>query len=211
MSKTISDEFEKQIQALLHKGYPEHSGISEEAFLNKVRSLKNLIPEYTLHESIIPESGHIPFVIVISSKLVATEKALTEIEREGNKAVLSLTPAKPEDFVSIKTVNIPETEAYVLIDIDRGKDTLNITPEIALQQIVQQNRSPLTIDEGVAILTQYPDFLQKNNCFSLLASRKGDQRVPAFWISEGRPKLGWCWDRNPHTWLGSASCKTRVY
>ena len=37
-----------------------------------------------------------------------------------------------------------------------------------------------------------------------------DQRVPAFWISEGRPKLGWCWDRNPHTWLGTASCATRL-
>ncbi|WP_407937642.1 DUF5701 family protein [Mycobacteroides franklinii] len=35
-------------------------------------------------------------------------------------------------------------------------------------------------------------------------------RVPAIWISDGRPKLGWCWDRNPHTWLGMASCRGRV-
>ena len=40
----------------------------------------------------------------------------------------------------------------------------------------------------------------------MAGSRRGDQRVPAFWVSEGRPKLGWCWDRNPHTWLGTASC-----
>jgi hypothetical protein len=37
-----------------------------------------------------------------------------------------------------------------------------------------------------------------------------DQCVPTLWISEKRPKLGWCWDRNPHTWLGSASCCARV-
>jgi hypothetical protein len=40
-------------------------------------------------------------------------------------------------------------------------------------------------------------------------SRRGDQRVPAFWISEGRPKLGGCWDGNPHTWLGTAACARR--
>jgi hypothetical protein len=34
--------------------------------------------------------------------------------------------------------------------------------------------------------------------------------VPAVWISERRAKLGWCWDRNPHTWLGAASATGRV-
>jgi hypothetical protein len=39
----------------------------------------------------------------------------------------------------------------------------------------------------------------------------GNQTVPAIWInSEKHPNLGWCWDRNPHTWLGSASCIGRV-
>lgn len=42
-------------------------------------------------------------------------------------------------------------------------------------------------------------------------SRTGtNQRVPAIWISRRRPKLGWCWDRNPHTWLGTASAADRV-
>ena len=27
------------------------------------------------------------------------------------------------------------------------------------------------------------------------------------WISERAPKLGWCWDGNPHTWLGTASAR----
>ncbi|WFF07707.1 DUF5701 family protein [Micromonospora sp. WMMD1076] len=29
--------------------------------------------------------------------------------------------------------------------------------------------------------------------------------MPALWISQGAPKLGWCWFGNPHTWLGSAT------
>ena len=34
--------------------------------------------------------------------------------------------------------------------------------------------------------------------------------VPAIWISNRAPKLGWCWAGNPHTWLGSASCSDRA-
>ncbi len=80
------------------------------------------------------------------------------------------------------------------------------------KRLDRPNRSPLTIDEGVAIVTQFPEFLMKNNCFSLLASRHtGNQRVPAIWINANKnPNLGWCWDGNPHTWLGSASCSNRL-
>ena len=39
----------------------------------------------------------------------------------------------------------------------------------------------------------------------LSGSRRGDRRVPAMWISARAPKLGWCWDGNPHDWLGVAS------
>jgi hypothetical protein len=52
--------------------------------------------------------------------------------------------------------------------------------------------------------------LRKNKCFSLLASRCGDKRVPAIWISGKAPKLGWCWAGNPHSWLGSASAGARL-
>nr|WP_157857446.1 DUF5701 family protein [Streptomyces yerevanensis] len=39
--------------------------------------------------------------------------------------------------------------------------------------------------------------------------RSGDRRVPAIWISQKTPKLGWCWEGNPHTWLGMASAGDR--
>jgi hypothetical protein len=52
--------------------------------------------------------------------------------------------------------------------------------------------------------------LEKNSCFTLAGSRRHDRRVPAMWISERAPKLGWCWDGNPHTWLGVASAAGRL-
>jgi len=99
---------------------------------------------------------------------------------------------------------------YLLFDVDRGGETLNVRPNDALVSITALGRSPLTVDEGIAFITHFPQSLEKNNCFSLLGSRCGDRRVPALWISGKAPKLGWCWAGNPHTWLGSASCASRA-
>jgi hypothetical protein len=70
-------------------------------------------------------------------------------------------------------------------------------------------RSPLTIEEEIALITHSPEVLVKNKCFSLGGSRSGDRRVPAIWINRHAPKLGWCWEANPHTWLGMASAGCR--
>ena len=76
--------------------------------------------------------------------------------------------------------------------------------------ILERARSPLTVHEGVAVTTVRPDLLRGGSRYSLLGSRCGDKRVPAIWVSERRPRLGWCWDGAPHTWLGSASCAARI-
>jgi hypothetical protein len=205
------EEFERQTQNLIEKQYPQEANISINEFLNILTPLKTILEGTSLSELDI-EKGILPFVIVVKSDIVSTEKAMQLVNREGKTGNTKLFPLEPKDFKPISDIIIPEKMIYLLINIDRGKETINIRPEDALTTIHKQNRSPLTIDEGIAIITQYPEFLIKNNCFSLLASRHtGDQRVPAIWInSEKRPHLGWCWDRNPHTWLGSASCKARM-
>ena len=137
-------------------------------------------------------------------------KGIDGISRDGEPVVLGhLKPEELADFVPIPAVLIPEGDAYVLVDVDLGDGSRNVTPENALKAILEEGRSPLTLEEGIALMLQQPDAIQKNRGFSMAGSRRGDQRVPAFWVSEGRPKLGWCWDRNPHTWLGTASCAGR--
>jgi hypothetical protein len=109
---------------------------------------------------------------------------------------------------------LPELEvpgaAYLLVDVDRGEEFCGVRPENALPVIRDRGRTPLTIDEGIAVVTHEPRLLEKNACFMLSGSRRQDRRVPALWISERAPKLGWCWDGNPHTWLGVASAGSRV-
>lgn len=203
-------EFDRQVENLLQKGYPKLVGMSQEEFLKLITPLREKLNGLDIPEVDI-EKGKLPFVIVIKSGTFDAEKAMELVEQDGKKGNPKLFPRVAKEFTLIESVTIPEQIVYLLVDIDRGKETLNVRPEDALKTIQNQNRSPLTIDEGIALMTQFPEFLIKNNCFSLLASRfKGDQRVPAIWINNKKqPHLGWCWDRNPHTWLGSASAKLR--
>ncbi len=210
-TKPLKKEFDRQVENLIQKGYPQAAGIPVRDFLRHIEPLRGRVEELSLPDKDI-QKGRLPFVIVIKSSLMPTDDAMLRVERDGKKGYVKLHPHVPGDFSAIDAVLIPAGMAYLIVDVDRGKDSLDVPPVEAMKMIKRVNRSPLTIDEGVAIITQYPEFLMKNNCFSLLASRvAGNKRVPALWIdSDKRPHLGWCWDGTPHTWLGSASCGGRI-
>jgi hypothetical protein len=207
----LTREFDRQVENLMQKGYPKVAGVETEEFIKHIEPLKKRIKRLAVPE-IDLEKGRLAFVIVIKSDWVVAEKAMSLVKRQGKTGFAKMYPREPKDFKTIDSVSLPGGMAYLLVDIDRGKDNINMPPDEALEMIRKKNRSPLTIDEGVAIVTHYPEFLMRNNCFSLLASRcNGDRRVPAIWINgEKKAHLGWCWAGNPHTWLGSASCGSRV-
>ena len=207
----VQREFDRQVENLLQKGYPKAEDLEAEEFVRCLAPLRERVGRVETGEVDL-DAGRLSLVIVITSALIPTDAAMGLVEREGKPGCTKLYPREVGDFAPIEDVSIPKGPVYLLVDIDRGKGSLNVAPSEAMKTIRSAGRSPLTIEEGVAIVTHYPDFLRKNNCFSLLASRhSGDKRVPAIWINrEKQPNLGWCWDGNPHTWLGSASCGARI-
>jgi len=209
--QNLSEEFDRQVSNLLEKGYPKLLGTTKQELVNKIEPLRTKLENLPLPE-IDLERGKLPFVIVIKDKSLPAEEMMRFVDKNGKRGVTILRPHGSANFQTIDEVVIPEELAYLLVDIDRGRDNINLPPSEAMKLIKDVGRSPLTIDEGVAIITHFPEFLVKNNCFSLLASRTGsDKRVPAIWINAKKePNLGWCWEGNPHTWLGSASCLERV-
>lgn len=203
-----SPALEFQVKQLVELGYPKLLGLSASSF---DRTLADLAP-YLAPQDLEPadsKAGKLPFVLVVNTPSMPVRTMLPLIKRRGKEAVERLNPIEPEELKPIENLGIPHGHAYLLFDIDRGTETLNVTPDAAFVTLQEQQRSPLSVEEGVAILTQFPEFLQPNHCFSMLGSRCGDKRVPALWLSNGHPKLGWCWAGNPHTWLGSASCSRR--
>jgi hypothetical protein len=211
MTEALQQEFDRQVNNLIQKGYPKLAALTEQQFLKYMKSLWKKLQKFDLLEVDL-KRGHLPFVIVVKSEFLGSESAMSLVEKNGKKGVTILRPHTSQHFKTIDEVSIPKSVAYLLLDIDRGKENINLPPVEAMQMIKKGERSPLTIDEGIAIVTHFPEFLIKNNCFSLLASRTGtDQRVPAIWINaKSEPNLGWCWDGNPHTWLGSASAVNRI-
>lgn len=206
---TLDAEFDRQLANLLHKGYAEAAGMTAEAFRAQLAPLKAALQELTPAERLSDE-GRVPFVIVVSSEAVAAADAICRVERQQKQGFSVLEADDLERFQPIQGLEIPDGLAYLLIDVETGKATRNVTPNEALGQLQAAGRSPLTVAEGIALITHYPELVGKNAGFSLLGSRCGDRRVTALWISEGKPKLGWCWAGNPHTWLGSASCSRRL-
>ena len=103
----------------------------------------------------------------------------------------------------------PEGPFYLVIEPHTGTCYINREPDVARKLIDSDERLPLTLEEGLAIATQHPEWLLEKNGFNLLGSRSADGRVPSIWMSQNAPRLGAVWPNSRHTWLGNAYCMAR--
>ena len=205
-------EFDRQARVLVELGYPAAAGLGAEEFRALVAPLRAVASVRGAREC-DPEAGRVPFLLVVTRQVVPIERAMEFTTVHGKKKPgfvdRSFEPGSLERFVPIEETMLPHQGVYLLLDVERGDEFCGAVPNEAMSVIARRGRTPLTVEEGVALLTQFPQALVKNKCFSLGGSRCGDRRVPALWISGGAPKLGWCWAGNPHTWLGMASAGGR--
>jgi Family of unknown function (DUF5701) len=193
-------EFDRQVDALVTAGLPAWRDLADECFRAWLEPLRDRLPT-------LPESSGIPFVIVVPDLPVVD--VLGSVRTVGGAGFTTMDDEDLARFRPLPELDVP-TAPYLLLDVDPGPDTLGLPPAEAAPRIAAVGRTPLTIAEGLAVLVSEPGVLRSRNCFSLLGSRAGDKRVPALWVSARRPRLGWCYQGAPHSWLGSASCAGRV-
>ena len=215
-------EFDRQVRTLVALGYPALSGRSPEQFTELVAPLRAEAVARTgsaapaeapaAHDPAV--TGRVPFVLVVGRELAPIEAAMPLTTLRGGRLPgfvdRSFEPGSLERFVATEETRPPGTDGvHLLFDVERGDEFCGFVPGDAMATLAGRGRTPLTIEEGIALLTHVPEILVKNKCFSTGGSRCGDRRVPALWISKRAPKLGWCWEGNPHTWLGMASAGAR--
>jgi hypothetical protein len=208
-AQTLRDQTDR----LVELGYPAIAGLAETDFRAVLSPLEERLDE--LPPLAEPEDEvRVPLVLVVTDALVRPELTVPLLHLAGSErpGVVDRNHAEGDlaTYRPLPELDVPKAPAYLLADVDRGEEFCGVRPEDALPVIRSRSRTPLTIDEGIALVTQAPQVLKKNKCFMLPGSRRGDRRVPALWIADRAPKLGWCWDGNPHSWLGVASAGVRV-
>jgi len=208
-----------QAELLLERGVVPPEVLSPAALRDAAAALERAAAAGSLlvvHPRVLPPSAlaaHLRRTTTVRGRAVA---------REGF-VVVDMTDV--DDFAPVPGVDVPDADVYAVAAPDRGDDMANWSPEEAGPAIAARGRSPLTLAEGIHWVLQSPDVLARNLCFMTIGSRlrrangSYDARTPAVWISNGTgrdgserrgaPKVGWCWWRNRHTWLGFASAAAR--
>ena len=201
-------EFERQVATITKREYLEASGMKPDEYKNIFEPLKEKIREIAQQEKEMKE-GHVPFVIVIKGDVIAPEKEMPLIELEGKKGYTTMSSDTIKGFKPIDGVKIPNGRAYLAVDIETGKTTLGKTPDEAIKKIKAEDRSPLTLDETVALITHHPEIFKDHSVWAS-GSRHGDDGVAFVWLYEGEPGLVWSYSVCSDSKWGSASCGSRV-
>ncbi|MDA3649848.1 DUF5701 family protein [Saccharopolyspora indica] len=171
------------------------------------------------------ESGQCDGALLAVHPDRAPASALAPLLRHGGKPGFVVTDMPDVDRFAPCGVDVPDSPLYLVTGVDRGDHLANWSPEEALPALSAEGRTPLLVTEGIHWLLQQPSALERNRCFMTIGSRLRkangayDSRTPALWISNGTgrdgkerrnaPKVGWCWWKNRHTWLGFASATGR--
>jgi hypothetical protein len=198
-----------QLERYVELGYPALAGMRDDAF----RAWLEPLVHDDIEDAYDETTGRIGSLLVIRQRVVSADAALPLVTVNGAHGFVDMQPSLPQAFNETDAAATPDADAYVLTDFDPGDEYRNQPPSAVLTRLLERGRTPLTIDEAIAALVLHPQLLRHRHAFSILGSRstapKVGQSVPAVWISRGAPRLGWCWNNNPHTWLGSASCAIR--
>ncbi len=198
----LEKEFNRQVDTLVNKGFPVLTNRKEQEFREIFTPLrKHLI---RLAREKFPED-HIPFIIVPSEKLLSLEKKIPLVEVEGGKGYTAL------DLSELKTaggIEIPESMAYLIVDVENGKAMLGKSPDNVVKRFKKEKRSPLTAEEGVSLILYYPQILEDHN-ISLPGSRPNNG-VADLWLSGGWPNLSRSSASYSDARWGSASCLRRI-
>jgi hypothetical protein len=200
----LDRELDRQLDTLLAKGYPALAGLDGQTFVGQVEALRPLLGRVGFGDR-----AALPFLVVVRHTCVPTVAAVERFDVNGKTGWTDMAD-EIDGYLPVEGVQVPEALVYLLTDVSTGPETLNVRPVDALHMIRAAGRTPLTVDEGVALVTQLPTSLTDLNAFQAVGSRTGNKRIPSFWMSKGAPRLGWCWEGNPHTWLGSASAAARM-
>lgn len=193
--------FAEQVSRYVESGYAALLGMDGAAFARWVDPLRGALPA-------AGSSGDgIPFVLIVPG--VPASAAVPLIKQGAQDGYVDMHPTEPSSFRVAEDAAVPPCP-YLLVDVETGRDSRGVAPRDAQRAVAARGRLPLTIEEGAALALLHPGILRSANAIQMMASRDGSKRIPSLWITaQGRPRLGWCFEGVPHSWMGVASAAAR--
>jgi hypothetical protein len=195
----LDEELTRQTDVLVSLGYPDVVRAQAAALLDPLRA--------HLGDDVSSAPEGASFVLVTGTTLMPVSARVPLLRLKERAGTLSRHFADVDTFGPV--LEVPDAPAYAVVGVERGEEFCGVRPAEAAEVLAGRGRTMLTMEEGLAFLHAVPEALEKNKCFHTGASRGTDKRVPALWISDKAPHLGWCWEQNHHTWLGVASTAGR--
>ena len=199
MSKA-SEEASRQLDRIVALGYADVADMSEDAFRALAQPLIAALEHSDLGSDIL---------LIPTRELVSPESLIARTSINRMAGFTTMPPRDIASFLPQDGFSPPEGPFYLVVEPHTGTCYINREPDVARKLIDSDERLPLTLEEGLAIATQHPEWLLEKNGFNLLGSRSADGRVPSIWMSQNAPRLGAVWPNSRHTWLGNAYCMAR--
>lgn len=197
--------FDQQVKTLIKNSYPQAADMTEDQFLEYIKPLREKISKIAK-----VENGYIPFLIVIPKQFVSISKQMSLVKLYDKSGLIELDHNTLQNARRVKILNTP----YLIFDVEDGALRQNISPKTCRRQFAKEGRYGLTVEEGIALVTHFPQILE-NHFIDLPGSHCGfpdshSAGVPHLWLTtKNGPKVACGPADNRSQFWGSASCGSR--
>lgn len=150
--------FTDQTNRIIERNYHVITNLSEADFVQRhLNPLKQLLVSLKVDTEL--RENRIPFLLVVPHDIVSLSYQLESIRKIIKDELEYII--KPEWFENANGVLTPD-KPYLLIDVETGYAMKNITPKKCVKAFTDEGRLALTIDEGIALITHFPEVLESH-------------------------------------------------
>lgn len=132
-------------------GYPDVADMSAAAFRALARPLIHALEHTDLGSNIL---------LIPTRELVSPESLIARTSINRMAGFTTMPPRDIASFLPQDGFEPPEGPFYLVVEPHTGTCYINREPDVARKLIDSDERTPLTLEEGLAIATQHPDWLE---------------------------------------------------
>ena len=150
----VAAELDRQVSAYVELGIATLLGEDPAEFRARLAPLAEVSTTPTAPPAV--EGDDVPFVLVLPGLDLNDVAPAMRRGTRGGVSVIDRDEALT--YRPLPDIEVPAVP-YLLWGVDTGSELCNVRPEDALVTITGRGRTPLTIDEGVALVVVRPDML----------------------------------------------------